>query len=190
MSYDELAPVTRLRSTMLDGLLDQFQSLSFDTAPVHYVDPIPVPPPTYVLPSRSSVPRLRVLHRPRPPTPPPSRRPPKPNAPRRSTRLHHKRLPIHTDRLEAAHAGKRVQGVWQGRTRADGESVPRDRNKRTRFIMPDSEGEGEEAWMGHPTNITRRTSGPLRSILRNKHAGTTPYQKGPVRHAVRRASVP
>ena len=71
----------------------------------------------------------------------------------------------------------------------------RVRTKRTRFVTPDAEDEGEEDVKATPgarppgPDSNRRTSGPgpLRSILRNKHA--MPYDKAMVRH-VRRASVP
>jgi len=66
--------------------------------------------------------------------------------------------------------------------------------KRTRFVVPGTEDEGDEDARASPgahprwtsADSTRRTSGPgpLRSILRNKHA--TPYDDA----MVRRASVP
>ncbi|KAG8216956.1 hypothetical protein J3R82DRAFT_7238 [Butyriboletus roseoflavus] len=91
----------------------------------------------------------------------------------------------------------------------------RERVKRTRFLVPDAEGDAEEdlaaSTLARPrrtrgankttdaatsalagSSSSRRTtaSGPPRSILRNARATAMPYQKAAVRHAGRRASVP
>ena len=165
-------------SAHIASLLHEFQrSLSLLADDQDAPMPLESPAHTCLLPSTPRSTDARFC--PRPPTPPPSRRPPK-----------HLKRPAPIERSDTA---KRVQPdsarLWPVRRRDEDEGVPRVQNQRTRFTTPDSDEERERAWICHPTDTARRASGPLRSILRNKHAGT-PYQRLPTRRAVRWAAAP